>query len=293
MRTKRRLHESASCFVSGAAGLACLALGVVGCGLPEYRLNITQLPPGTASIEGAVFLTATDGTKGTLLSDHFSLNVGDGKTSASVTVNLTGKYDQHKQANFGVIARNASRCVIGTGSVMGAESSTTVGDIEVRLDGRLTTLAAGTTCEPKSTEIVSVERQEDGLYGQTKFQLRLRGWGLSPDDKIEVRSQRAVSPCGGDKTCEARCPTTPPGTPTGTRTNCLMVTRPIYESPTKWMIELPNDENSLASSLSEQITVEALAQFRVSPFCVYLTPAGKTGALLYREQDTPTSPACF
>ncbi len=268
-------------------------MSVAGCGLPEYRLNITQLPPGTASIEGAIYLTDAIGTKGTLLSDHFSLNIANGKDSAIVTVNLTGKYDQHKQANFGVVARNDNHCVIGSGSVMGAESSTTVGDIEVRIDPRVTTLAAGTICDPKSAEIVSVERQEDGLYGQTKFQLRLRGWGLSPDDKIEVRSQRFIAPCGGDKACEARCPTTPPGTSSGTRTNCLMVTRPVYESPTKWMIELPNDENSLASSTAEQMTVEALAQFRVSPFCVSVTPAGKTGRLLYRELNTSSSTDCL
>ena len=54
MRQRPSLAQSISRLCLGLLGLMT-TLG--GCGLPEYRLNINQLPPGTASIEGGVYLT--------------------------------------------------------------------------------------------------------------------------------------------------------------------------------------------------------------------------------------------
>lgn len=286
MRQRPSLAQSISRLCLGLLGLMT-TLG--GCGLPEYRLNINQLPPGTASIEGGVYLTDEQGQNGSLLSSHFSLAVTGGKDSVQVAVNLTDKLDQHKWANFGVIARDARNCIIGTGSVVHAESQATVADIDIRMEPRLTTVTAGMTCPQKATDIISVERHEQGLYGATTFQLELKGWLLSPGDTITIRSQAEVFACA-DK-CLTRCPTDVTKT-TATRGSCLMVTKPVYESPTLWRIEVPTLENEFNTGQSDKFSPYTLAPLTSSPFCVYLKPEGKSEVLLYREKN-PLPYECY
>lgn len=284
MRQRPSLAQSISRLCLGLLGLMT-TLG--GCGLPEYRLNINQLPPGTASIEGGVYLTDEQGQNGSLLSSHFSLAVTGGKDSVQVAVNLTDKLDQHKWANFGVIARDARNCIIGTGSVAHAEAQVTVADIDIRMEPRLTKLNAGMNCPSTATEIASVERHEQGLYSATTFQLELKGWLLSPGDTITIRSQTQVTSCNLSKNCIDRCKTMLTATTWG---NCLLVTKPVYESPTLWRIEVPTLDNEFSTGLSDVAQPSSTARITASPFCVYLTPAGKTETLLYQELNPPAYP---
>lgn len=286
MRQRPSLAQSLSRLCLGTLGLMT---ALCGCGLPEYRLNINQLPPGTASIEGGIYLTDELGKNGNLLSSHFSLAITGSKDSVQVAVNLTDKLDQHKWANFGVVARDARNCIIGTGNVVRAEAQVTVADIEVRMEPRLTKPNANPNCAQKATEIISVERHEQGLYSATTFQLALKGWLLAPGDTVTIRSQASIPGCTAGSPCEKRCPTAVTS-PSNSRTNCLMVTKPVYESPTMWRLDLPEADNDFSSSLNDSVSTSVLGIFRLSPFCVYLTPAGKTETLLYQELNPPAYP---
>jgi hypothetical protein len=190
------------------AGLSALlfASAGVGCGVPEYRLNIDTLPAEAVELAIIAYVYPEQGPAVSVALNPIGLK--DERQDVSFGLDLQGKVSD-QPAEFSVAAKDASGCIVATGATERVQRRT--GDVvrDVPLHMQPTSgLAAAGACKTTQPVILSAERVQRGLWHAQDFQLILHGWNWSKQYWPQVRSTGAIF-------CDPQpMPPPPPGQPT-------------------------------------------------------------------------------
>lgn len=187
------LKKSSSRTWSLAALLATPALGA-GCGLPDYRVELNNLPSNAASLEVMVFPDTMTTLAMPKTVDPLTLTTVPSTGKLSFTLDLVDDIDK-APAVISVAVLDSSKCIVAVGSVSTAAPG---GGLQVRavpLD--LVALKPPVTterCRPKANEatLLSVQRRTQGPYQGGEYQLLLYGWNLHGTHAPVVKSSAPV-----------------------------------------------------------------------------------------------------
>ena len=177
-----------------------LALGLsgFGCGVPEYRINVTAIPDGTTQLQVAAYRA------GTIAQDSPTFAVTGPRDSFSFGLNLDGV--ESGQAAVSVAARREDGCILAVGTRSPLPDAATGGDAE--LDLATPSPAVSTAaCTQDPPVILSVIRRQEGPLQSIRFSLLLQGWGFQPAAALSIQSTALVQ-CATGSDCNTACPTT-------------------------------------------------------------------------------------
>jgi hypothetical protein len=278
-----------------------LCLALPGCGLPEYRIFVSNIPSDGAKLEAAAYLPSGQaggqaggqGNAGVLPTDRIAADLKSGQGSVAVTVNFGGPYEKLEKAVFSAIVRDAKGCISAVGTSEPAAPSSSVADLNLALFAPRFLAASADRCAASQPIIVDVQRQEQGSYGKTDFRLLVSGWDFAPDDVVTVKSTIQVPEqfCQYS-TCTSRCSSTlscvdAAGTPGACRTGCTMITTVEYVAPGRFMVHIPESANRIANTAAgdavETVPV-TLAEMRATPFQVTISRPASGRLTTFTEQ---------
>lgn len=259
------------------AGLSALlfASAGVGCGVPEYRLNIDTLP--AAAVELAVIAYVFP-EQGPAVSVSLSpIGLKDERQDVSVGLDLQGQVSD-QPAEFSVAAKDASGCIVATGATERVQRRTgdVVRDVPLHMQPK-SDLAAPGACMTTRPVILSAERVQRGLWHAQDFQLILHGWNWSQQYSPQVRSTGAIFcdslpppqpeqptyPLCAALDCQGSC-TTEPLSGRLCKTNCLMKTSSVQRGGSRIDASV-----SAPAGLSKDASNSVLSQ----PLVIRLEPA--------------------
>ena len=272
------------------AGLLTLALA--SCGLPEYRMLVTNIPKDGNKLEVAAYVQATPTSEGALPSDRIVADIPSSRTDLTVSVNLRGLYNSPDSAVFAAIVRDVGGCITAVGHSDRAAPSPTVADIEMPLLVPRFPAASRQRCGTTGPILLDVQRQEQGPYGKTDFRLLIAGWDLAPSDQVTVKSLIVLQPTDCQfKSCTDRCPEIiscldAAGAPIQCRTGCSLSTTVDYMSPGRLILHIPEKQNLVQDTgVGESLSKDSatLSTMRGSPFQVTILRASQSQSSSYTE----------
>ncbi len=161
--------------------LALAALSA--CGLPDYRVEVSQVPRGTVTLEALVFpepMGSASSPTAPKTVDPFPVTTIPSTNRLSFTLDFVDDLDK-KPTVVSVAARDASGCIIGVGSARAEPPDSSLKVTPVLLDlVELEPPVTSDRCRPKAGEatLLSVMRRNIGAYMGTEYQLQLYGWNL-------------------------------------------------------------------------------------------------------------------
>ena len=291
LATPRQSHKDQIRYVA-----AVFAMGLASCGLPEYRILVSQIPSDGKKLEIASYVQPAGAPVGTVPGDRISADIPSSRRELRVSVNLKGSYNFPESAVFAAIVRDAAGCISAIGSSVCALPSGTVADIELPLFLPRFPSASLQRCSATGPVVVDVQRQEQGPFGRTDFRLLVGGWDFSPEDQVTVRSMTALKPevCQSPS-CTGRCRDTVACTDRSglmiqCRTGCTMITTAEFDSPGRFIVHVPDAANVVqdsaggAAELTESAT---LAIMRASPFQVTIHRPMTGQSSSYTEPKSP------
>lgn len=290
MSSLNALHPSPRSSTSHRAGLLTLALA--SCGVPEYRMLVTNIPNDGKSLEVAAYVQATPTSEGALPSDRIVADIPTGRTDLRVSINLRGPYNAPDSAVFAAIVRDVGGCITAVGTSARAAPASNVADVELPLFVPRFPGASRQRCSATGPILVDVQRQEQGPYGKTDFRLLIAGWDIAPTDQVTVQSKIVLQPTSCQfQTCTDRCRDTVPcldaaGGTVQCRTGCTLTTIPEYVGPSRLIVHLPEKDNVIQDWAGGRTPIKesaTLATMRGSPFQVTILRASTSQSSSYTE----------
>ena len=272
------------------AGLLTLALA--SCGLPEYRMLVSNIPQDGKALEIAAYVQTTPTSEGALPSDRIVADIPSGRTDLTVSVNLRGLYNSPDSAVFAAIVRDVGGCITAVGHSDRAAPSSTAADVELPLLVPRFPAASRERCSATGPILLDVQRQEQGPYGKTDFRLLIAGWDIAPTDQVTVQSKIVLQPTSCQfQTCTDRCRDTVPcldaaGGTVQCRTGCQLTTIAEYQGPSRLILHLPEKDNVIQDWAGGRTPIKesaTLATMRGSPFQVTILRASKSQSSSYTE----------
>ena len=272
------------------AGLLTLALA--SCGLPEYRMLVSNIPQDGKALEIAAYVQTTPTSEGALPSDRIVADIPSGRTDLTVSVNLRGLYNSPDSAVFAAIVRDVGGCITAVGYSARAAPSSTAADVELPLLVPRFPAASRERCSATGPILLDVQRQEQGPYGKTDFRLLIAGWDIAPTDQVTVQSKIVLQPTSCQfQTCTDRCRDTVPcldaaGGTIQCRTGCQLTTIAEYQGPSRLILHLPEKDNVIQDWAGGRTPIKesaTLATMRGSPFQVTILRASKSQSSSYTE----------
>lgn len=272
------------------AGL--LTLAAASCGLPEYRMLVSNIPKDGKALEVAAYVQATPTSEGALASDRIVADIPSGRTDLIVSVNLRGLYNSPDSAVFAAIVRDAGGCITAVGYTARAAPSPTVADVELPLLVPRFPALSRQRCSTTGPILLDVQRQEQGPYGKTDFRLLIAGWDLAPTDQVTVQSQIVLQPTSCQfQSCTDRCRETvscldAAGGPVLCRTGCTLTTIAEYLGPSRLILHIPEADNVVQDWAGGRTPIResaTLATMRGSPFQVTILRASNSQSSSYTE----------
>ena len=272
------------------AGL--LTLASASCGLPEYRMLVTNIPKDGKALEVAAYVQATPTSEGALPSDRIVADIPSGRTELAVSVNLRGLYNAPDSAVFAAIVRDVEGCITAVGYSDRAAPSPTVADIELPLLWPKFPAASRQRCSATGPVLLDVQRHEQGPYGKTDFRLLVAGWDVAPTDQVTAKSLMVLQPTSCQfKSCTDRCRDTvscldAAGGTVECRTGCTLTTIAEYLGPSRLILHIPEADNVVQDSAGGRTLIKesaTLATMRGSPFQVTILRAATGQSSSYTE----------
>ena len=191
----RAVMSKTSLFGRGGLPLLGLAAGLIaGCGLPDFRIELSNIPSSTTSLEVLVFpnTATTLSTPKTLE----PLPVASVPSTGKLTFTLDLVDDLDKATSVvSVAARDSSNCIVAVGSAdsMGSPTGLQVRVVPLELLP-LKPPVTSDRCRPKSDEatLLPVQRRTQGAYKSAEYQFLLYGWNLHGTHAPVVKSTAPV-----------------------------------------------------------------------------------------------------
>jgi hypothetical protein len=174
------------------ATLAATVL-VSACVLPDYRVELSNLPSSTTSLEVMVFPNTMTTLASPKVVDPLPVASVPSTGKLSFTLDLVDDLDKAPMV-VSVAARDSSGCIVAVGSV----SSAAPAGLQVRaVPVDLVTFKPPVTtdrCRPKANEatLLSVQRLTQGPYQGAEYQLLLYGWNLHGTHAPVVKSSAPI-----------------------------------------------------------------------------------------------------
>lgn len=177
-----------------APGTGCLLLG---CGVPEYRINVTNIPAEAVQLQ-----VATYGQQG-IAADSPAFALSGSRSSFSFGLNLEG--ESAERATVSVAARRADGCLLAVGTKDALPQSASGEDIALPLVVPEPAVSTA-TCTAAPPVILAVIRRQEGPLLSIRYGLQVQGWGLSPKASLTLQSTARVQ-CATGSSCNSACPT--------------------------------------------------------------------------------------
>lgn len=270
--------------IRSLAGLAALLSLGLGCGVPEYRLNLDALPATATQLAVIAYVYPEQGEALTVKLDPIQLKAD--RTDVSFGLDLDGAQSD-QPAEFSVAAKDQSGCILATGATdrLKRQRGDVVRDATVHMQ-TVSPLAANGGCTTDKPVILSAERLQRGLWHAQDFSLIIHGWNWAQKYAPQVRSSGTIlcadQPIADYPLCSSLdCLTTcmdPAGiVPLRCKKDCLMKT-----SATQLGSSLLNVALSAPDGLSKNVANSVLGQ----PLVIRLTAAADAFGT-YNESPTP------
>lgn len=285
----RSITSEKSIFWAGGLPLLGMAGGLIaGCGLPDYRIELSNIPSSTTSLEVLVFpnTATTLATPKTL--DPLPVTSVPSTGKLTFTLDLVDDLDK-ATAVVSVAARDSSNCIVAVGSVntMGAAPALQVRAVALDLFA-LKPPVTSDRCRPKSGEstLLSVQRRTQGPYQGAEYQLLLYGWNLHGTHSPVVKSSAPVVYGGVFNNappalaCDSSsCTGIPMAGGVMCKTGCTIDTTPTTLGSALIMLSIKPIEYTLPLVQKKEAVVPYLSTF---PFSVQLD-ANASGNQAYTE----------
>lgn len=270
--------------IRSLVGLAALLFSGLGCGVPEYRLNLDALPASATQLAVIAYVFPEKGEPLTVKLDPIQLK--EDRTDVSFGVDLDGAQSE-QPAEFSVAAKDQSGCIVATGATdrLKRQRGDVVRDAAVHMQP-VSPLAASGGCTTDKPVILSAERLQRGLWHAQDFSLNLYGWNWAQKYAPQVRSSGTIVcaeqpmadyPLCSSLDCLGTC-----ADPLGIvalrcKKDCLMKTSAM---------QLGSSLLNVALSAPDGLTKNAANSVLGQPLVIRLTAAADTFGT-YSESPTP------
>lgn len=172
-----------------------IGLFLFGCQVPEYRIQVTNIPKDTAELQVAAYV------QGAIAADSPSFAVTGPRASFTFGLDLSGVPEG--EAALSVAARRADGCLLAVGTSAAVPPSSTGSDAPLQLVAPDPAVAT-TVCKAATPVILAVIRSQQGPLQSIHYSLLVQGWGFQPTAKVSIQSTASVQ-CAAGSACNSAC----------------------------------------------------------------------------------------
>lgn len=184
---------------------AAFGLGLFACEVPQYRIDVLDIPEGTVNLEVAAY------AQNEIAADHPTFAVTGPRDSYTFGLDLPAVPEG--QANISVAARRADGCLLAVGTLAALLPESDGSLIPLPLSAPQSAVETD-VCTAAPPVILAVTRHQDGPLQSISYSLLIAGWGFQPTATVTIASTASVQ-CATGSACNSVCPTTCSGTGMG------------------------------------------------------------------------------
>lgn len=172
-----------------------LGWSLLGCGVPEYRIQVTSIPKDAAQLQVAAYVG------GAIAADSPMFAVTGPRDSFTFGLDLSR--EPEGLATISVAARGADGCLLAVGTRTDVPPSSTGTDAALALVEPEPAVPAE-VCRAASPVTLAVVRSQQGPLQSIRYSLLLQGWGFQPTATVAIRSTASVQ-CAAGSACNSAC----------------------------------------------------------------------------------------